>query len=257
MKHLSILIFATSFLLLSLQGNAENPCGVMYPVNDSTAWGLGFIRIPANSADFIRGVTVKEGKECFVGGKISFDNNNRPEIVPADYVWLGGYEFLLLKVYEISGTRYKICTNTIKGGIWVEFDELSNQGISFTTYLSFLCRNRNFVTYKAGFNPNHINIGVNLLHGCLNLRVEPSLKGKVITCIKANSQETYNNHTHIEMLNSNSNGWAEVLVRDYVLEKTDEEEIGCNFKVVKEYKGFLKILDEKGRPNIWYAVSAY
>lgn len=261
MKNFKILFPVLLMLLLNFSTRSENVCGTMYPCQDTTSWGIGFIRMPLNNAVFIQTVTVKNGeKGTICNGILRFKDKKEQKINETDYVFLGGYGYILLKVYEIENTRYKICTTTFDGGLWVEFDELSSHGLNFDTYLSFINKNKNNPKYyETAYGNGHINIGVNLLHSCLNLRTEPSLDGKIVTCLKNNmTTKTEDPITHLEVLYVTGN-WALVMAREYVYDAAnDDAGEGCAFKVIKEYRGYVKIIDEKtGRPNIWYAVSSY
>ena len=103
-----------------------------------------------------------------------------------------------------------------------------------------------------------MNIGVNLLHSCLNLRTHPSLDSAIVVCLKNNETEGAA-ITHMELFEIRD-GWAWVLVRESVPNvSTNDDSDGeeCSFKVVNEYQGHVKVLDDAGRPNIWYAVTAY
>jgi hypothetical protein len=101
-------------------------------------------------------------------------------------------------------------------------------------------------------------MGINLLSSCLYLRNEPSIEGKIITCLKSNQQQENNpTTTHIEIQNIN-NGWAYIIARIYIFDDNDEENPdGCASTVIKDYKGFVKVIGKNGIPNIWYSTTSY
>jgi len=250
---LVILIF-TNYL------TAENPCGIMYPSHDSTNWGVGFIRIPINNISALKGTCSFTQKTCYVvNGEIRILNEDFPKINPYDYVYYGGYHHMLLKVYQIKDTKYQICNRSIDGGIWVDFDDFSEDGFKFNTYLNFLSNDKNYpnIYENSSKSTGHMNIGVNLVDSCLNLRVYPSLDSTIVTCL-LNNEMNHNTLTHIDLLEIRDD-WARVLVREFVssIDVNNPDGTECSFQVVKEFIGYVKVLDDKGRPNIWYAVSAY
>lgn len=252
----TLLLFA--IILFAITVKSENPCGIMYPSHDTTNWGIGFIRIPINKIVALKGLTVKSGKECYVGnGEIRSFQEKIQKIDQNDFVYLGGYDYMLIKVYQIKDTKYRICAKTIDGGVWVEYDELASEDFMFTTYLAFLTKTKNFINYYGrGNSPSHINIGINLINSCLNLRSFPSTDSTIITCLK-NNESNGRKITHIELLEIR-NGWARAIARESVFNGAENSNAeGCSFKVVNEYEGYFKVMVDNGRPNIWYTVSSY
>lgn len=250
--------FTIVIIVLTINAKSENPCGVMIPVNDTTTWGIGFIR--ANIKETFRGFLSNAKEECFIGNsEIFFALDNRPKINNLDFVYLGGYSTILYKVYQIKDTKYNICANSIKGGVWVEFDDLSKNGLDFETYVSFIGKYKNSI----GFNANekvgrHVNMGVNLFSSCLYLRDAPTTEGKIITCLKNNLQEDSNRTTtHIEVQEV-IDGWAYIIARIYIFDGNENSNPdGCAATVIKEFTGYVKIIGKKGIPNIWYTTSSY
>jgi hypothetical protein len=214
-----------------------------------------------DSHDKIKGISISTNQRCYVGkGEITFSNENRPKINPSDYLYYGNNHTILLKVFGIEGTKYKICTNTLKDGIWVEFDELASIDLKFNTYLSLLANDRNnfYIYYESSSRRSYINIGVNIYNSCLYLRKEPNINGKIVTCIQNNLENpSHVGITHLE-IQSVVDGWADVIVRDFGITGDEyENPDNCPSSVINEFRGFVKVMDDNGRPNIWYALSAY
>lgn len=261
MKIYIKVLLTISILVFTNYTRAENPCGIMYPSHDSTSWGIGFIRIPINEVSALKGPCPGTQQICYiVNGEIRFSTDEHTKINSFDYVFCGGYDYMLLKVYQIKDTKYQVCIHSVDGGIWVDFDEFSNDGFKFNTYLTFLNNNRNYLNNYSNTGKNtygYINIGVNILRSCLNLRAYPSVDSTIVTCLK-NNEMTHGIFTHIELLEIRD-GWARILARESVsnLDENNPDGTECSFKVVKEHQGYVKVLDDKGRPNIWYAVTAY
>lgn len=258
MNPLRNLASAIFIVLLTINAKSENPCGTMFPVNDTTNWGVGFIRADINET--FGGIEAKTSHHCTIGkSEIIFNNDNKLKIDPHDFVYLGYYSTFLYKVFEVRDTKYKICINSIEGGIWVEFDDLAQIGLAFDTYVSFIGQYKNVAAFsnyeKVG---RHLYMGINLLSSCLYLRSEPSKEGKIITCLTNNlRQESNPGNTHIEIQNVND-GWAHIIARIYIFDGNDNDNPdGCPSTVIKEYSGFVKIIGKNGIPNIWYATTSY
>jgi hypothetical protein len=176
-QFIPALAIALIIIVLTINAKSENPCGVMIPVNDTTNWGIGFIK--ANIKETFRGFLSNTKQECFIGNSVIVCGvDNKPEINHSDYVYLGGYWTVLYKVYQIKDTKYNICANSIKGGVWVEFDDLSKNGFEFETYVSFIGKYKNSIVFNANEKVGrHVNMGVNLFSSCLYLRDEPTTEG--------------------------------------------------------------------------------
>ena len=254
MKNLRTTIVAIIIAFLISSVKSENPCGVMFPVKDTTNWGIGFIK--ANIKVKFKGFQTNTNQKCYIGnGEIVFNNDTRPKISELDFVYLGGYSTSIYKVFQVKDTKYNICANSIKGGVWVEFDDLAKDGLSFETYISFIAKNKNIIDYYSNERVGwHVKMGVNLISSCLNLRDQPSIDGKIITCLK-NNLELDSNYTttHIE-IQGVTNGWAYIIARLYIFDGNDfDNPDGCATTVIKEYTGYVKIIGKNGIPNIWYA----
>jgi hypothetical protein len=254
-RKLSILVFIS---ILTTSAYSENPCGVMIPCSDTTNWGLGCIKM--NFKDIIKGSTVIGNKECYVGnGEIVLNSVIKSAIVPLDYLFFCDYSTILLKVLEINNTKYKICTQTVEGGIWVEFDEFSAKSLQFVTYISMIEKFKNFIPYNTYEKTvRNVNVGVNLYNSCLNLRNEPNTSGEIIACLKNNlGEDPQHTTTHLQ-IQEVKDGWAYVIARIliYDTEKADHPD-ECATLVVREYQGYVKIIGKNGIPNIWYATSSY
>jgi len=139
---------------------------------------------------------------------------------------------------------------------WLGFNNHWKNGLTFNTYISYINKNKNYLSPKAYWDtPTIKKIGVNVPNSCLNLRTQPTLDSPILKCLTNNEANT-GILTHLEILQVR-NGWAHVLVNesDYIGDGSDGTE--CSYKIVNQYEGYVKVLADNGRPNIWYAVSAY
>lgn len=257
MKNVKSIIGLVIISLLFINAKSENPCGVMTPNSDTSSWGIGFVRL--NIKDQIKGLT-QDNKECLVGnGLIILENTVKVSIENTDFLYLADDNTVLLKVREGINNKYRIGTNSIKGGVWLELNELQSNSLHFETYYSFIQKHKNQI--KHGINEKterHINMGVNLLKSCLHLRDEPSINGKILTCLQNNLQnDPKHTTTHLEIKNV-KNGWAQITTRIFVYdEDKDPQPDECAITLIKEYVGYVKVIGNNGIPNIWYALSAY
>lgn len=225
----------------------------MYPNTDSSKWGIGYIGIPDGLV--LKGITCVTKNNCYIGkGLVRFSPDSTVQLDHKDYTRIGVYNRdILLKVFKINNTLYEVCTNTLSESIWIDFSEITSKGLYFNTYLFLLSDFETKLNDKFYNIAQNVNIGVNLKSSCLNLRTKPSLDGEIITCLMSNERESYRGqHMHLEILWF-SDDWAFVIARKYEYEpKYDESGEGCSFKVILEYRGYVKAIDDKGRPNIWF-----
>jgi hypothetical protein len=254
-KYFFLLLLSITFLLNEIKADG-NPCSIMFPVNDTSSWGIGFIIVPIKTT--LKGSTVETDIPCYLSDrKIRFRNDSVIYMNTKDYIWLNRSS-ILLKVFEIKDTKYRICANSVSESIWIEFEEFKSKGFDFNTYLLYLQANKNHIPTQNHTSPHWHNIGVNLINSCLNLRTKPNTEGEIITCLLSNDPSNGYRNIHIEILWFSTKGWAYVIAREYVYnEKYDDSGEGCSFDVVKEYRGYVKVVDNDGRPNIWYSYGQY
>lgn len=251
-KQIKLILIAFCF---SISLIAENPCAIMFPVTDTSTWGVGFIRIKSDRISSIKGLIASSSETCYISDWELRYNNQKKNIDSKDFVPIGFHADILLKVFAVSDTKYKVCENSIKGGIWLDFDDFTIKGFKFDTYYSLISHSKsNYSAYGKG-NFGHWNVGVNFSYDCLKLMSEPNTSSAVVSCLKCNNRADFGKITHIEIL-SVSNGWANVIAREYKrmdFDGVSDDGNGCNFKVENEYLGYIKVLDDFGRPNMWYA----
>jgi len=225
-------LFALSFKAYSQFGEV---CGIMEP-RDSTNWGIGAIKW--EKATNIKGYSDKAKTTIVIGVPGSV------EVQAADLVYVGSYGNIFLKVFETKGTSYKVLINSIDGGLWIDANELKSKGLAFYTYASILFNDK---------TPS--SLGVNLFKSCLNLRAEPSRKGKLIKCISKNVNE---NAFHKISIQHHKEDWAFIVVQECIADPDNADfGEGCGYKVQNEIRGWTKVIDDKGYPNLWFSFSKY
>lgn len=242
MKYLALLFISTATCSISY---GQTHCGIAFP-QDSTEWGLGLIM--SSNENFIQAEN-KDGIDLFFNWRqINIPNDSSISIKQEDKISAGFYR-IFFKVYEIRGTKFKVLSNTLMGGLWIEFDELIKKGSPFYTYHSIiLAPDKLPANYQNVFRT--LSLGVNLFNGCLNLRKERSVDSEVVTCIPNNTTDV--EYSEIQII-ENRDVWA--YVKYQKLEWYEDHEGydgGCHYKVVNQAYGWIKVIDERGYPNIWF-----
>lgn len=247
----------------------ENPCGIMTPQNTED-WGQAGLWIPKGY--IIKGYDAPNGivvdsiyrhpefgnlRNFYYGDSINFGKELAQGIKPEDNVWVGHSTYTLLKINEERDGFYKILSNTIQGGIWVSIVEITGDKRVFK-YRDLLLGDLEKLPAPF-YNAVHwesTSIGVNLVKSCLKLRAEPSTNGKEYTCIPGNDW-TYKTITHLKIQEVKGD-WAyvHVITEEYTPGLDDSGE-GCDYKITNEQDGWVKAIDDKGFPNIWYSVTSY
>jgi hypothetical protein len=242
----TILIGALLIFHSSVFAQLGGPCDIMVP-HDSTDWGIGVIKC---SDQYFTGVN-RENKTFYISkDSIRAFNSKAMAIGDEDVTRVGHVEYLFLKVFEIKNTQYKVLVNTIEGGLWVDFNQLDSKGIAFNTYYSILFND----------NPNGLgqwrkslrSLGVNLFESCLNMRAQPSLDSKIVRCISKNVNDL---KFHRISIAYHKDAWAYIVVHEYVSDSDGGE--GCQYKIQSEFSGWVKAVDDKGYPNLWFSLTAY
>jgi hypothetical protein len=241
-----VLIAALMLFHAALFGQLGGACSVMGP-RDSTEWGIGVIKWDHDK--YVKGVN--QNKTYTIGATlIRLDNATTFPVKSTDLVFAGHYGNQFLKVFEIKNTLYKVLVNSIEGGLWIEFDELNSKGLTFNTYYSVLFNDNPSSVGVWRNSPG--SLGVNLFKSCLNLRTDATVDSKIIKCISKNVDDRKFHRIDIEY---HSGAWAFIVVNEFVIEPNQGE--GCHYKLQNETRGWAKIIDDKGYPNLWFSVTNY
>jgi hypothetical protein len=244
-----IILAALLIFQSNLFGQLGGACSVMGP-QDSTEWGIGVIKWESDT--YFKGTDRQNRKFAIGQTLIRFDNATALPIKRADLVFAGNYGNQFFKVFEVKNTLYKVLSNSIEGGLWVNFDELNSKGLVFNTYYSILFNDNPDTVGPWRNRPG--SLGVNLFKSCLNVRAEASTDSKVIACISKNVDDRKFHRFNIEY--HDDNGWAFIVVQEYVIDTSESGE-GCHYKIQSELRGWARAIDEKGYPNIWFSVTNY
>lgn len=160
-------------------------------------------------------------KECWEN--YFFISDDKYMVNVADFTSVA-YDAYCLKYYTKTNEFIRILDKSIRGGAWIHINDLASLGYSSIDWLTFIkTRGRNYFPV--------IN---------LNLREEPSEKSKLI--IKMIPHE----YT-IDVTGKYDGLWAQVKVKKIKFDKDSRE-----IKILSEYQGWCKIIDNSGFPNVYF-----
>lgn len=135
-----------------------------------------------------------------------------------------------LKYYNEQGDFLQILVQSTGNGMWISKTELNYLHLKPTDWRGFL------LTKKTGFYPN-VDIG-------LNLRQEPDAASKKIVLMKGD-------HYLIDLSGETDGPWAEAVVKKYS-SRPCKAKNPQDLKATETWQGWIKIIDDKGFPNIWF-----
>ncbi|MEI6764231.1 MAG: hypothetical protein WCM76_01240 [Bacteroidota bacterium] len=135
-----------------------------------------------------------------------------------------------LKYYGEQGDFVKILVQSTGIGLWISKTELNYLHLKPETWLDFM------LAKKTGFYPN-IDIG-------LNLRLEPDAGSKKIVLMKGD-------HYLIDLDGETDGAWAKATVKKYST-RPCKAASSDNLSAQETLHGWIKIVDDKGFPNIWF-----
>jgi hypothetical protein len=236
-NQLKFKIILAFIATLSIMLEAQSSSGPSY----DPYWGIGIIGPVGNEvlnfpAAMIRLYDSPGGKRKYFLWKESEDKVVLgPEkgvivgIVNSDDWIEVGYEALCLKYYQKRGSFILVLVHSRPGGFWISARELEKANSCIAEWKDFL------LSERSGYYPN-VKEG-------LVLRKKPSIKSESIVLLKQEDPSDY----MITLTGKTQGLWAEVKV-------TTNGFYPCVEAKVKKrnYSGWIKILDNKGSPNIWF-----
>lgn len=199
-------------------------------------WGKGLLMLPIDSAIHINLYNTPNGEFAgTLGTEKSYDGmyfrnvwreaGGISLIIPDEALLEYEYEISGFIVYEKQQDFIQILFPKGERIAWVSISELEKKGASYQSWMTFMTQtNRTFFTLEYG----------------MNVRKKPSVRGERIFTVKGDQFE-------ITPTGKTKGLWAEVIIKEY-----DSEYCEGNHNLLKEYRGWLKILDDKGFPNLWY-----
>jgi hypothetical protein len=135
------------------------------------------------------------------------------------------YEGMVLKYYKEDGGFVNILTHTIQNGVWIRKSDLEKNKFKPQKWMDFLLAKKEF------WYDNRVD-----------LKKSPDQASRTIVRISGDNFE-------IIFTGKTKGQWAEVEVRKY----RSVEEVGTeNGKVIKKYEGWIRAIDKKGEPAVWF-----
>ncbi len=203
----------------------------------SDEWGIGVVELPYDSKKSINvynspngnieGSLGMENSKYDAGYRvISWRDDAGPNMhIPQEALIAVGYEIDGLIVHKEQDGFLKIMYTEGDFLAWVSIAELRKAGFSYKSWKMFVVYSgRTFYTMNYG----------------MNVRTTPKANGDLVLMVKGDEFE-------IEPTGKSDGLWAEVIIKEYNSEYCEEPH-----DLIKTYHGWMKILDDKGFPNIWF-----
>lgn len=230
--------FFCALLSFGLLGNVQ-----AQEENDFLNWGQGIIGPEVMNGNFhkFEGLKLYHKADGFAVGTIvsakdvyselAFQTEGSdPKPVKSKEFREVGYEQSGMVWYAKEKGFIQIGLNSSSKGYWLKIEELEYYGFKVTSYLDFM------VEKKPTLFPGAMGIN-------LNFRSAATTRSKVYATL--NSDKFF-----VTPTGKTEGNWAEVEVVEYTNSYCEVSEVDEN--VVNRWTGWIKILDDKGHPNIWF-----
>jgi len=197
-------------------------------VAQDASWGIGLLEIDYESPEIslydspngnIKGSLGREQHE------LSYRENGPRLIFPENSFRQISLDEERLTVFKEQDGFIQIFSNEEENQTWVSLSELAKTNSHYEPWIDFMS------------NPEHSYFAIEF---GMNIRTGPGAQFKRIITAKG---EKFSISTTGKM-----NGlWAEVIITEYDLDYCDGDS-----KIIREHRGHMKILDDKGFPNVWF-----
>ncbi len=201
-------------------------------IAQDASWGIGLLRV-----DFeLEEIKVYDAPNGNIKGSLGMEDfGGRPElsyredgpslIIPGTAWRKINMDEYGLTVFKEEDGFIQIFAKEGEGLIWVSLVEIAQTKFQYQAWINFMA-NSEHVFYTIGFG--------------MNVRTEPNASATRITTAKG---ENFSIHP-----TGTTNGiWAEVIILEYDSDYCDEKR-----NLLKESRGYMKILDDAGFPNVWF-----
>lgn len=246
-------------------------CDVMFPRDDNYYLGNGGLYLPMNTMlEFYdeNGEALGEISKVNVY-VIKYCKNKRMfQSAIINEIRIGSFETVLLMCDTTDTDYYKIYNQPHEfmqervnipdlSVVYISKKDVQLLEGQFYTYSELLFSDN--LVEELQTEKNKASVGVNLAHNCMNLRAGPAVSYEKIFCIPGNDFGSLAEVSIIER----SGQWAKVEVtycdkyNRYQRSIWDSRHPDrCNCKKPKQhYTGWLKAIDDSGKPNIWFSAN--
>ncbi|MBN1897853.1 MAG: hypothetical protein JW827_03665 [Spirochaetes bacterium] len=134
------------------------------------------------------------------------------------------YDGYCLQIYEKKKDYLQVLRLKDKKGYWVSIKELEKLKYSYTTWIPFFKKHSNLYFPRKS----------------LVLRAGPGADNKKVVVMKDSSYQ-------IRFTGKIKGMWMQVNIELY-----NSTAGPCEGELIKKYKGWVKAIDDKGYPNIWF-----
>ncbi len=162
-------------------------------------------------------------------GRLWIDQN---PVEPGDLQMVSD-ESYFLKVYQKTDKQVLVLQKTRKSGYWIKLADLEGARYRFVSWLEYM---------KAKPERWYIHERVRL-----NLRTRPDPGSKKVLLVREG-------RFLIDLTTKTDGRWAEVTVTEYERDPCEREGHIDDLHIVKTYRGWLKVIDDDGFPNIWFPI---
>lgn len=201
-------------------------------ISQDSSWGIGLLKIDYERHEIklydapkgaIKGSLGMEGSNGY--HELTYREEGPSLIFPENAFRRINLDESRLTVFKEQDGFIQIFSADGESQAWVSLIELAKTKSQYEPWIDFMS------------DPNNLFFAQN--YG-MNIRVEPAAHSKRITTAKG---EKFS----IKPTGIINGLWAEVIVVEY-----DQDYCHGGSKIIREYRGHMKILDDKGYPNVWF-----
>lgn len=228
------LVLVCLFLQLSLSGQLYK-AGLLMPINDAD-WQC-CIHIPLSGFTLYASPDSRDIWGCINLEKYETEQrdynqvvliqNKESQVLTEWKLFRSSYEMRSLEYWEEKNGFYRVFD-----GYWIAKEELDKKKYTALNWKDFLEKyNRNTLGYYAN-DPG------------LNIRKGPGIENDKIMTLRGDEME-------ISLTQEYQGLWAKVEVTHYKVHPCSQSEPGDD-EILKKFKGWIKLLDDDGTPNVHY-----
>lgn len=149
------------------------------------------------------------------------------EMIPYGKMEMVGYE-----VFSLVFTNKAYSFVKVLEEYWISIDEIKESGLDIINYRDYLIKK---TTDVLGYYANPPG---------LNLRTGPSTDYEIIKTLEGDTMQ-------ITLTSTYKGAWCKVKVTEHKEHPCVSGDFSDN-NIINEYEGWIKLLDEKGMPNVWH-----
>ncbi len=169
--------------------------------------------------------TIKGSLSVDERGELSYAEDGPRLVIDQNALLKVNIDEFRLKVFKEENGFIKIFSSSNSNQAWLSLIELAKTVYYYIPWIDFMS------------NPGH-HFFANK-HG-MNVRSEPRASAERIAAVKGMK-------CTIIPTGATDGLWAEVIIKEYDAEYCEEDQ-----KLIGERRGYMKILDDKGYPNVWF-----